>query len=148
MKCKPNQKYWGVFYFLGDFNYGPSFELRESAPLKTSVFMRSHAKHNVSVGEAWESMEEMWNSRFVWDGRWFLFFSKNVYFSWKMLFVHIIKMVMSSESKISNCVCVALVRMNVFFLCSFSKLFLTCLIYFIMKLKRRVTSPFNFLSFP
>lgn len=57
-------------------------------------------------------------------------------------------MVMKSESKISNCACVALVRMDVLFLCLFSKLSLTCLIYFIMKLKRKVTSPFTFLRFP
>lgn len=43
-------------------------------------------------------------------------FFKNVDYSCKMLFVECIKMVMKSESKISNCACVVLVRMGVFFL--------------------------------
>lgn len=57
-------------------------------------------------------------------------------------------MVMKNESKISHCACVVLVGMDVFFLCLFSKLSLTSLIDFIMKLEQRVTSPFAFWSFP
>lgn len=146
--CELNQEYWGVFYFLGDFDYGPFDKLVGQVALRTSAFMRGPSKHCASVGENWKAVGKMSSSHFIRDGRWFLFSLKNVDPSCKMLFVPCISMAMKSESKISNCACVVLVRMDVFFCCWFSKLSLTCLIYFIMKLKRRVTSPFNFSTLP